>query len=61
MDSKVQKMVVIMTTMNPPKQPVFYFDGKFRTWEQAQQRAVLNQAIAVWSGISLPNFQRPVC
>ncbi len=27
-------------------QPVFFFDGDFRTWAQAEQRAQLNRAIA---------------
>ena len=26
--------------------PVFFFDGDFRTWNQVEQRAQLNRAIA---------------
>jgi hypothetical protein len=33
-------------TPNPSDQPVFFFDGEFRTWGQVEQRALLNRAIA---------------
>ena len=32
--------------VNPGPEPVFFFDGDFRTWAQVQQRAQLNRAIA---------------
>ena len=28
-------------------QPIFFFDGDFRTWGQVEQRARVNQAIVV--------------
>jgi len=31
---------------NPANQPIFFFDGEFRTWGQVEQRARLNRAIA---------------
>jgi hypothetical protein len=31
---------------NPGSEPLFYFDGDFRTWDQVQRRAQLNRAIA---------------
>ncbi len=31
----------------PGLQPLFYFDGGFRTWAEVKSRAQLNQAIAV--------------
>ena len=33
-------------------QPVFFFDGDFRTWGQVQQRAQLNMALAAQLGKS---------
>ena len=27
-------------------QPVFFFDGNFRTWEQVERRVLLNRAFA---------------
>ncbi|MCH7801768.1 MAG: hypothetical protein IIC24_09540 [Chloroflexi bacterium] len=30
----------------PGMQPMFFFDGKFRTWREVQTRAGLNSAIA---------------
>ncbi|MCH8310756.1 MAG: hypothetical protein IIB17_09735 [Chloroflexi bacterium] len=36
-------------TYQPPgssQQPVFYYDGDFRTWTQIEHRAQLNQTIA---------------
>ena len=30
----------------PGLQPVFYFDGRFRTWAEVKTRAGLNNAIA---------------
>lgn len=30
----------------PGMQPMFFFDGKFRTWREVQNRAGLNNAIA---------------
>ncbi len=30
----------------PGLQPVFFYDGKFRTWREVQQRAGLNNALA---------------
>lgn len=33
-------------TPNPSDQPVFFFDGEFRTWGQVERRAQLNRAIA---------------
>ena len=32
------------------REPVFFFDGDFRTWAQVQQRAQLNKAIAIHMG-----------
>ena len=34
------------STPNPANQPIFFFDGEFRTWGQVEQRAQLNRAIA---------------
>ena len=31
---------------NAANQPIFFFDGEFRTWGQVEQRAQLNRAIA---------------
>ncbi len=31
---------------SPGDQPVFFFDGEFRTWGQVERRAQLNRAIA---------------
>ena len=31
---------------NAANQPIFFFDGDFRTWGQVEQRAQLNRAIA---------------
>ena len=31
-------------------EPIFFFDGDFRTWAQVQQRAQLNKAIAMHMG-----------
>ncbi len=33
-------------TPRPSDQPVFFFDGEFRTWGQVEQRAQLNRALA---------------
>ena len=33
-------------TPNAANQPMFFFDGEFRTWGQVEQRAQLNRAIA---------------
>ncbi len=33
-------------TPNPANQPIFFFDGEFRTSGQVEQRAQLNRAIA---------------
>ncbi len=30
----------------PGAEPIFFFDGDFRSWAQAEQRARLNSAIA---------------
>ena len=30
----------------PGMQPMFFFDGRFRTWREVQTRAELNSAIA---------------
>ncbi|MCI0437906.1 MAG: hypothetical protein L0177_02105 [Chloroflexi bacterium] len=30
----------------PSSEPIFFFDGDFRTWGQVEQRARLNSAIA---------------
>lgn len=30
----------------PGDQPIFFFDGDFRTWAQVERRARLNRAIA---------------
>ena len=32
--------------LDPGIEPVFFFDGGFRTWGQVEQRAQLNKAIA---------------
>ena len=32
--------------LNPSSEPVFFFDGDFRTWAQLERRAKLNRAIA---------------
>ena len=34
------------STPHPANQPIFFFDGEFRTWGQVEQRAQLNRAIA---------------
>ncbi len=34
------------STPNPANQPIFFFDGEFRTWGRVEQRAQLNRAIA---------------
>ena len=34
------------TVLNPSSEPVFFFDGDFRTWAQVEKRAQLNRAIA---------------
>ena len=34
------------TADNPGSEPVFFFDGDFRTWGQVERRAQLNKAIA---------------
>ena len=34
------------STPNAANQPIFFFDGDFRTWGQMEQRAQLNRAIA---------------
>ena len=34
-----------------PTEPMFYFDGSFRTWLQVQRRAELNQAVQSMPGI----------
>ena len=36
----------------PAGQPIFFFDGDFRTWGQVQQRAQLNLAFAARLGKS---------
>ena len=33
-------------TLASGNQPIFYFDGAFRTWAQVEQRAHLKRAIA---------------
>ncbi len=33
------------SALNPGRQPIFFFDGDFRTWDQVQRRAQLNRAI----------------
>ena len=32
--------------LNQADEPVYWFDGDFRTWEQVKQRVQLNRAIA---------------
>ena len=36
---------VLQDMMTGLQQPIFWFDGDFRTWPQVLQRAELNQAI----------------
>ncbi|MDP6452822.1 MAG: hypothetical protein QF898_05890 [SAR202 cluster bacterium] len=33
-------------TGQPTNQPMFFYDGNFRTWAQVEHRAQLNQTIA---------------
>ena len=37
----------------PGMQPMFFFDGQFRTWREVQTRAGLNTAIAA----QIPSYQ----
>ena len=39
-----------MAINNPGNEPIFFFDGDFRTWTQVQQRVQLNKAIAIHMG-----------
>ena len=34
------------STPDAANQPIFFFDGEFRTWGQVEQRAQLNRVIA---------------
>ena len=40
------------STPNPGNQPIFFFDGEFRTWGQVEQRAQLNRAIGAHTSSS---------
>ena len=35
-----------LSTRTPGQQPVFFYDGDFRTWPQLERRVLLNTAIA---------------
>ncbi|MDP6420304.1 MAG: hypothetical protein QF477_15155 [SAR202 cluster bacterium] len=32
-------------TLSPDRQPIFFFDGDFRTWDEVKGRAQLNAAV----------------
>ena len=38
----------------PGQQPVFFYDGDFRTWPQLERRILLNTAIAAYVARPLP-------
>lgn len=38
--------ITSMTDQRQASQPVFFYDGDFRTWEQVERRVLLNRAIA---------------
>lgn len=38
--------ITSMSDQRQVSQPVFFYDGDFRTWEQVERRALLNRAIA---------------
>jgi hypothetical protein len=44
----VQPLERNLTGKETASQPVFFFDGAFRTWPQVEQRALINQAIAAY-------------
>ena len=37
-----------LSAQRPEQQPVFFYDGDFRTWPQVERRARLNAAIAAY-------------
>ena len=41
-------------TSSPGQQPVFFYDGGFRTWAQVEHRAQLNQTIARMTTTAIP-------
>ena len=46
-DLKVGGSIELLAAVGiPGMQPMFFFDGKFRTWREVQTRAGLNNAIA---------------
>ncbi len=44
------------STPHPASQPIFFFDGEFRTWGQVERRAQLNRAIAAAVRVSEAPF-----
>jgi hypothetical protein len=42
-DASIERLAAVGI---PGLQPVFYFDGRFRTWAEVKTRAGLNHAIA---------------
>jgi len=45
-------------TPAPDNQPVYFFDGDFRTWGQAKQRAQFNGAVNIYLAKSTSTYLR---
>ncbi len=45
-DKKLKREMAYRGDDSLANQPVFFFDGDFRTWGQVEQRAQLNRAFA---------------
>ena len=46
-----------LSARRPGQQPVFFYDGDFRTWPQMERRVQLNTAIAAYVARPLPLIQ----
>ena len=42
---KNETFAAIQTYRDKGKQPIYFFDGDFRIWEQVERRAMLNWAV----------------
>ena len=60
---KTPQPVQMLTKDDPPtpapdNQPVYFFDGNFRTWGQAKQRAQFNGAVNIYLARSTSTYLR---